>query len=257
MNEYDRIDVSGRRCEPESTQTRIGFYSAVLTTIFTTTALGLALFAVPISGANCPADCVAYPYLDTASQYPRDFLWMPVAMLAIFSYLVLSVSIHRVTGETRKIFSQVGLVLAAIAATVLLADYYVQFAVVPASLRNAETDGLALLIQYNPHGLFIALEELGYLMMSLSFLFVGAAVPRASRLESAIRWIFLGGFSLTVMALIVVSISYGMERLDRFEVAIISIDWLVLIVNGALLGKLFRRFLHDRSVILRKGARNS
>lgn len=30
--------------------------------------------AIPISAANCPADCVGYPYLDTVPQYPRDFL---------------------------------------------------------------------------------------------------------------------------------------------------------------------------------------
>ena len=29
-----------------------------------------------------------------------------------------------------------------------------------------------MLIQYNPHGVFIALEEPGYLVMSLSFLFM-------------------------------------------------------------------------------------
>jgi hypothetical protein len=28
---------------------------------------------------------------------------------------------------------------------------------------NGETDGLSILTQYNPHGIFIALEEIGYL----------------------------------------------------------------------------------------------
>jgi len=26
-----------------------------------------------------PWNCVEYPYLDTLAQYPRDFLWMPLA----------------------------------------------------------------------------------------------------------------------------------------------------------------------------------
>jgi hypothetical protein len=49
-----------------------------------------------------------------------------------------------------------------------------------------ETDGLALFTQYDPHGFFIALENLGYLILSAAFLFVGAAFGRANRLERSI-----------------------------------------------------------------------
>jgi hypothetical protein len=215
----------------------VGFYSAVLTTAITIVTFGLALAAIPISGANCPADCVEYPYLDTVSQYPKDFLWMVPAMLLVLGY----VSIHSYVSRHRRIFSQIGVAFALIAAVVLLSDYYLQFAVVPVSLRNAETEGLALLIQYNSHGVFLALEELGYLMMSLSFLFIGIALGRGSRLESAIRWIFVLGFVLVTLSLTIIWISYALERLDRFEVMAISIDWLVLIINGVLLSILFRR----------------
>lgn len=40
--------------------------------------------------------------------------------------------------------------------------------IVPISLAKNETDDLGLIIQYNSHGLFIALEELGYILMSFS-----------------------------------------------------------------------------------------
>ena len=40
-----------------------------------------------------------------------------------------------------------------------------------------------------------------------------------------------------------ISAYYGLERMDRFEIAAISIDWLVLVVNGILLSLLFRRRL--------------
>ena len=46
---------------------------------------------------------------------------------------------------------------------------------------------------------------------------------------------------LAIAALIVISLIYGLERLDRFEVVVISIDWLVLMVNGVLLSILFKR----------------
>ena len=43
--------------------------------------------------------------------------------------------------------------------------------------------------------------------------------------------------------LAVISVIYGLDRMDRFEIAVISIDWLVLVINGVLLSLLFRRQL--------------
>jgi hypothetical protein len=113
------------------------------------------------------------------------------------------------------------------------------------SLINSETEGLAMLIQYNPHGVFISLEELGYLLMSLSFLFIAPVFANRSRLESAVRWIFIISFILAIVSLAVISIIYGLERQDRFEVVVLSVDWLVLIVNGVLLSMVFRRHLKE------------
>ncbi len=224
-----------------STSNRVGFFSAIFTTIITIVTFGLAMTAIPISGANCPGGCVAYPYLDTASQYPKDFLWMFPAMLLVLAYVTFMVSIHYYADGQKRIFSQIGLSFALIAAAILLSDYYLQLSVVPVSLRNGETEGLAMLIQYNPHGIFLVLEELGYLMMALSFLFMAAALSNKSRLESAIRWVFAIGSVLVMISLPIISISHGLERLDRFEVVAISIDWLILIINGVLLSVVFRR----------------
>jgi hypothetical protein len=224
---------------------RFGYYSAILTTVITIVTFGFAMVAIPISGANCPGDCAEYPYLDTASQYPRDFLWMPLAITMVLAYVTLMVSIHFYAPSRKKIFSQVGLSFALIAAAILAADYFVQFSAIPMSLINSETEGLAILIQYNPHGVFIALEELGYLVMSLSFLFVAPVFANRSRLESAVRWIFVIAFVLAIVSLAAISISYGLDRQDRFEVVVLSIDWLVLIVNGVLLSVVFRRRLKE------------
>lgn len=219
---------------------RFGFYSAILTAAVTVVTFGFAMIAIPISGANCPADCVEYPYLDTLSQFPRDFLWMPLAIVLVLAYVTLMVSIHFYAPEQKRIFSQVGLCFALIAAVILVADYYIQFSVIPMSLTNSETEGLPLLIQYNPHGVFLALEEAGYLLMSLSFLFM-APVFGKSRLESAVRWIFVIAFILAILSLVGISIAYGLERQDRFEVIVLSINWLVLITSGVLLSIVFRR----------------
>jgi len=226
-----------------STSNRFGYYSAILTAVVTIVTFGFALVAIPISGANCPGNCVEYPYLDTVSQFPRDFLWMPLAIVLVLAYVALMVSIHSYAPRQKKIFSQVGLSFALIAAAILVADYFIQFSVIPISLRNNETEGLAMLIQYNPHSVFLALEELGYLVMSLSFLFMAPVFVNNGGLESAIRWIFVIAFILTIVSLVVISINFGLDRQDRFEVTLLSTDWLVLIINGVLLSIVFRRQL--------------
>jgi len=230
--------------ENESEQTissTVGFYTALFTVIMTVITFGFAITAIPISGANCGELCIEYPYLNTLSQFPKDYLWMPPAIVLTLSYLALMVSIHAYASSQRKIFSQIGLSFALLATMVLVGDYFVQFSVVPISLMNGETEGITLLTQYNAHGVFIVLEELGYLLMSLSFLFMAPIFVNKNRLESAVRWVFLVSFLLTVVALTLISINYGLDRQDRFEVAVISIDWLVLIVNGILLSMVFKR----------------
>lgn len=126
-----------------------------------------------------------------------------------------------------------------------------QFFVIPVSLQSGETEGIAILTMYNPHGLFIALEDLGYLLMSLSFAFVALIFPGQSRLEAAVRWLFVAAFALTVSALTYYSVRFGLDTQDRFEVAAITVNWLVLIINGILLSRLFRRRLsaENRSTV--------
>jgi hypothetical protein len=161
--------------------------------------------------------------------------------------VVWMVSIHAYAAQHRKVFSQVGLVFASMAALILLSDYFIQFSVIPISLISGETEGITLLTQYNAHGIFIVLEELGYLLMSLSFLFIAPVFSSRNRLEAAVQWVFIGGFILAMVSLVIFSIVFGLDRQDRFEVAIISINWLVLIVAGILLSRVFKKQLKEDS----------
>jgi hypothetical protein len=226
-----------------TTSNLVGLYSAILTVVIMLVTFSLAIIAIPNSGAGCTENCFEYPYVNTLSQFPRDYLWMPSAMLLVVVYVILTVAIHTYAAQHKKIYSQIGLSFALIAAGILLSIYFMQFSVVPASLMNQETDGIALLTQYNPHGIFIVLEELGYLLMSLSFLFLAPVFANKGRLASVVGWVFVAGFVLAMGFLTVISIKYGLDRMDRFEVAVISIDWLVLIINGVLLSLVFRRQL--------------
>lgn len=165
------------------------------------------------------------------------------AIIMTLIYVVLMVCIHFNAAHDKKIFSQIGLSFALMAAVILILDYFIQLSVIQPSLLNGETDGIALLTQYNPHGIFIALEEIGYLLISLTFLFMAPVFSKNSRLEKSIRWIFVIGFSLTIIALILTSVLYGINREYRFEVMVITIDWAVLIATGILLSILFKRCL--------------
>jgi len=240
-------NITNKEIPPDSVL-RVGFYSAMVTAVITLVTFGFAINAVPTSGANCLADCFDYPYLDTISQFPKDYIWMPLAILMLLAYVVLMVSIQAYASRDRKIFGQVGLSFAIMAALILVGDYFVQFSVVPVSLMHGETEGITMLTQYNSHGPFIVLEELGYLMMSLSFLCFAPVFTGKNRLERAIRWILIISFVLAVVSLTLISINHGLNRQDRFEVIIISIDWLVLVINGILWSMLFKKQLRSVSI---------
>ena len=204
-------------------------------------ALGLALVAVPVAGAFCSTGCVPYPYLGTAARYPQDFAWHPPAILFVFGYLALMLAIHQQAPAPRRILSQAGVYLAVIATAVLAIDYYVQFAVVPISLQSGETNGLPLLIQYNGHGLFIALEELGYLTMSASLAAASLAISGEGRARAAVRQLFRAPVVVAVLGLIWVTAAFGLDRQDRFEIPILAACWLTLIAGSFLLAAAWRR----------------
>lgn len=227
----------------KETANLIGLYSAIILTMTTVISFGLALTAIPISGVNAPGGGLQYPYLDTLRQFPKDYLWMFSAIILIITYVILMASIHSIVKDEKKIFSQISITFTIISATILLIDYFIQIAVVPVSLINNETEGITLITQYNPHGIFIALEELGYIMMNISFIFIAPIFDKKDRLESSIKWIFIIAFILTVLSLITISIQYGTQRKDLFEILVISISWLVLIINGILLSIFFKNRL--------------
>ncbi len=164
-------------------------------------------------------------------------------MVMTVLYVILITALHSLTPDHNKIFSRLAWSFSLMACVLLLTNYFLQFSVIPASLLNQETEGIPLLIQYNPQGIFIVLEEVGYLMMSLSFLCIFPTFSRENRLETAIGWLFFTGFSLTIISLIVIILHYGINRSYRFEVAVITIDFFVLIINGILLNLMFKRRL--------------
>ena len=226
----------------------LGFYASILAAVLTVITFAIAILTPPISGPSCVEDCIEYPYRDILSRFPRDYVWMYPAMVLTAVFLVLMVCIHHYASEGKKIFSQIGVSFALMAAAILIVDYFIQTSVIQASLKNGETEGIALLTQYNSHGIFIALEELGYLLMSVTFLFMAPIFSGNNRVEKALRRLFILSFVLAVVALILFSIAYGVNREYRFEIAIISIDWLALLIAAILLSVVFWRAMRQASV---------
>lgn len=220
---------------------RLGFWAALLTAVVTALAFGLAITTLPVSGPFCAGGCVAYPYHEVASRVPHDYIWMYPAILLLGLFAVLIACIHQAAAESQRLYSLIGLLFAAMAAAVLAVDYYIQIATLQPSIVKGEVEGLALITQYNPHGIFIALEELGYLLMSLAFLFCGFVFSGTARLDRTIRWLLIGGAAAAFVAYGALSLIYGRDLEYRFEVAVITINWTVLIVVGMLLSVWFRR----------------
>jgi hypothetical protein len=108
---------------------------------------------------------------------------------------------------------------------------------------KGEAKGIALITQYNEHGLFIAMEELGYITMSIALFFLAFAFSKNTRAEKTIRIILISQLAANNVAFIFYSIKYGIERSYRFEVATITINWLVLIIVGIMIGLHYRRAL--------------
>ncbi len=218
----------------EKTHLRFGWYSSLAVVIMTLITWGFAMIAVPPSGPYCQGNCMEYPFTDLLSYYPRDYYWMYLAIFQVFAYLLFMISNYFIAKAEKKIFGFSSVAFSIMTAMILLTAYFVQFSVVPISIMKGESEGIALLTQYNGHGIFIALEDLAYSTMSISFLFMSFVWSKGTGLERAIRLIFLTAFPLIVLAFTVYTIQYGVDRSYRFEVAAISINWLVIISTGIL-----------------------
>ncbi len=219
---------------------RFGFYSSLSLVLLTIVTWAFGMVAVPPAGPYCPGDCMSYPFSDILSYYPRDYYWMYLSIFQLFAYLIFISTNHIIAPVKKKLFSFISVAFALISATVLLIAYFVQFSVVPISVMNGETDGIALITQYNGHGIFIAMEDLGYITMSISFLFLAFVFSIQNRLEKTIRLILILSCVLTVISFVFYSAKFGIDRSYRFEVAAITINWLVSITAGILISVLLK-----------------
>ena len=214
---------------------RLSLWAAILTAVMAVISLGMAVTTLPRSGPYCQSDCVGYPYTDVTTFVPRDYLWICPAVVLILLAVVFIECIYYWTPPREQLLSRIGVAFAIMGAAILVVDYAIQLTFLQPALLLGEAEGLSPWSQYNPHGVFIALENIGYLLLNLGFLFIGVAiVPMSSRLWRATGWIFVGAGVLTVAALVYYSAFYQVALDYRFEVASLSIAWLALIAAPVL-----------------------
>jgi hypothetical protein len=146
--------------------------------------------------------------------------------------LILIIAVHQVTPGGKKHFSLVSVHIATISSLILILTYFVQISVIQPALLAGESDGISILSQYNPHGLFIVMEEAGFSLLILSLLFLAPVFSKPTGLERIIRWSFILGFIFALFAFVLISLFYGINREYRFEIAVITIAWIELIVSG-------------------------
>jgi hypothetical protein len=231
------------RTATRGAEARFSFWVAVLTAALAAAALAMAVTTPPRSGPYCSMSCITYPYTNAAAFVPRDYLWMYPAALLSLTLAVLVTRVHRHATDDLKSCSLVAMCFASLGAALILSDYLLQVAVVQPSLLDGQVSGLSLLSQYNPHGVFIALEDGGYSLMGLAFVFSGLSLGRLNRLERVVGRILVISGVAVIGVLVTMALVFGKDLEYRFEVVALSIDWVVLVVSGVLLAVVFKRLM--------------
>lgn len=150
---------------------RVGFWSAVLTTIWIV-AFDLALLA-------------------GVSGIPTGSLPVIASLLIAPPLVSLMASLHGYVPHERRIWTQTGLSFSIAYAALVAFNYFLQLTVV----RQNPAAYPWLTMDFKPDSAFWALEVLGYSFMSLAALCVVPALGRG-RHETPIRWLFVANAAL-------------------------------------------------------------
>lgn len=226
---------------PVADEHRLTGRIAVVVGILAGVSLGIGVFTPVRAGQWCSGSCLTYPYRGAEAFAPRDYWWMWPAALTALGVVLLLASIRRDAGGRRWLWGESAVVLAGVAAAVLLVDYAIQLGAVLPSLLTGQTEGLTLWLMYHPSGVFIVLEDLGYLLMAAALLAAGMTLADPTRRGVATRWLLIGAGILVLVAFVGFGLWFGRDLADHFEILAIAVNWATLVVVGALLGLPRRR----------------
>lgn len=233
--------VSGRRLElhpglnpAAASARRLGFAVAFLLAAMAAVGFALGILTPPRSGPWCTANCTAYPYIDAGRFFPRDYWWMLPGITLAPLFMTLAACMHFCIPPARRLWTLLAICCATAATTLIALDYFVQVLLVQPSLTHHEHDAIAILTQYNPHGLFLVLEDLGYLLLAKAMLLVAFALPGGGKHATSLRWT-LGIISgLAFASFLLFAVLFGADMALPFELAVITIVWIGMVPSGIL-----------------------
>lgn len=166
---------------------RVGFWSAVLATVFSIAyVIGQLAEWAGLLGSQRGPESISTPLGLIVLLTPSLFLGS--------AFLVLVASIHQLAPRDRKIWSHVAFAFATIYATLISIVYFIQLTLVAPRVMRGQVEGIEVLLFVPFDSFLYAIDILGYSFMSASTLFA-ARVFSGSGLERIVR-LFLTGNGL-------------------------------------------------------------
>jgi hypothetical protein len=188
------LHVLAARSEIPSSTKAVGFWSAVLATIFSLAyVLGqLAEWLGWLGSHGGPES--------TSTSLGIVVLLTPSLFLGS-AFLGLVASIHRIAAADRRIWSQLALAFATAYAVLISTVYFVQLTFVAPRLASGRMEGIEP-FRFVPFDSFLyAVDILGYSFMSVATLFAARVFP-GTGLERVVRWFLtVNGLLLPFLAL--------------------------------------------------------
>lgn len=162
---------------------KLGFRSAVLCSVFSLFYIVAQLFEwVGFLGSKGGPESGSTPL--------GLILLLTPSLLLAFSFVVMMVSVHYYAPEAKRPWSHIGVVFAAIYATLVGIVYFTQLTLVLPHLMRGDVAKIEWLLFVPFDSFLYAVDILGYSLMSLSTLFA-AGVFTGGRLERTIRFFLI------------------------------------------------------------------
>jgi hypothetical protein len=174
--------------------TTLGFWSAVLATVFSLTYVTgqLAEWAGLMGSGGGP---------ENASTALGIVVLLTPSLFLGSSFLVLMVSVHEMAPPARKIWSHAAVVFATAYTVLISINYFVQLTWVAPRIVAGRTQGIELFL-FTPFDSFLyAVDILGYSFMSVATLFVAMVFPGGGMNRVVRVFMFANGLLLPFIAL--------------------------------------------------------
>ncbi|MGI6585811.1 MAG: hypothetical protein ACOX3L_07725 [Lutisporaceae bacterium] len=165
---------------------RIGFWSAILTTVWTI----WFILAFGFYMSSLPSE---WPGIETfaASFEPVPYIaWVIPCLLLALTFPIMMSSIYIYAFDDKKLWSLLGLIFAVMYGAILATNYWLLLTVVRESLLGGYTEGLEWFVIGSPHSITNTIEGIGYGFMGLAAIFA-SQVFDGNRLGIWLRCLFI------------------------------------------------------------------